>query len=56
MDFVQMTPAIGLPRAFVLNERLTVERINVDGWVRTDCSAVTERTVICAGYIAGPLR
>lgn len=51
--FVQMTPARGSPRTFVMNERLTVERITADGWVRTDCSAVTKRTIICAGYIAG---
>jgi len=55
-DFVQMTPAVGLPRAFVLDERLTVERITAEGWVRTDCSAATKRTMICAGYIAGPPR
>jgi hypothetical protein len=55
-QFAQLTPSAGSPRAFVLHEGLTVERVTIDGWVRTDCSAVTRRTMICAGYIAGPLR
>ena len=53
--FAQITPAGGLPRAFASNERLTVELITLDAWVRSDCSAVTNRTMICAGYIGGPL-
>ena|ERR1700686_14037 len=54
-QFAQITPSVGLPRGFASNERLTVECIMVDGWVRSDCSAVTKQTMTCAGYIAGPL-
>lgn len=53
--FAQITPSVGSPRAFVLNERLTVERVTTDAWVRTDCYAVKQRTMFCAGSIAGPL-
>lgn len=31
-EFRQVTPAVGLPRAFVLKERLTVERVTADSW------------------------
>jgi hypothetical protein len=52
--FVQITPPRGRARPFVLKERLNVERVTADGWVRTDCSASTTRTLVCAAYIGGP--
>src|SRR5947207_10801131 len=41
-------------RDFGPNERIFVRRITTEGWVRSDCNAASEHSLLCGGYIAGP--
>jgi len=53
--FKQTVPYSRPPRNFAPDERVKIELIMADGWIREDCNALTPTTLICAGYIAGPL-
>lgn len=53
--FTQVVPVAGVPRPFRTNERIFVQRAMTNGWVRSDCNAVSARSLECAGYNGGPL-